>query len=60
VLVSHISRPAGEPAVFRPGVLAWELEQTSSFMVEPGRVELVVVRLSLYPGLQTDNGLSSA
>jgi hypothetical protein len=47
ILVSHISRPSGEPAAARPGILAWELEQTVSFAVDPGRTEVIVVRLDL-------------
>ncbi len=46
-LVSHISRPEISPTVFRPGILAWEIEQIVSFTVEPGGTELVVVRLNL-------------
>ena len=52
VLVSHISRPEIEPAVCRPGILAWEIEQTVSFMVEPGGTELVVVRLNQFSAAQ--------
>lgn len=49
VLVSHISRPEIQPSVCRPGILAWEIEQTVSFVVEPGATEVVVVRLNLFP-----------
>jgi hypothetical protein len=49
-LVSHISRPEAEPSVCRPGILAWEIEQTVSFTVEPGGTELVVVRLNVVSG----------
>jgi hypothetical protein len=47
ILVSHVSRPAAEPAVNRPGILAYELEQTVAFTVEPGATETLVVRLDL-------------
>jgi hypothetical protein len=47
-VVSHISRPDAEPPVCRPGILAWETEQTIDFMVAPGATEAVVVRLNLF------------
>ncbi len=49
VLVSHASRAASVPAAFQPGVLAWELTQTFSFLIEPGQSEMIILRLSLYP-----------
>ncbi len=49
VLVSQISRPEVEPSGSAPGILAWELSQTISFTVEPGRTEVVVARLNLFP-----------
>ena len=49
VLVSHASRAASAPAAFQPGVLAWEITQTFSFLLEPGQTEEIIVRLSLYP-----------
>ncbi len=49
VLASHISRPDLEPPQSAPGILAWELTQTISFTVEPGRTEVVVARLNLFP-----------
>ena len=59
ILASHASRPTSEPATFTPGVLAWELGQTFSFTVEPGRTELIVIRLGLYPGARSMGGTPS-
>jgi hypothetical protein len=53
VLVSHISRPTSEPAASHPGILAYELDQTVAFTVEPGRIEVVVARLDLFPTAQS-------
>jgi len=55
VMVSHISRPEIEPSVSAPGILAWELTQTVSFTVEPGRTEVVVVRLNLFPAGKSES-----
>ncbi len=57
VLVSHASRAASVPAAFQPGVLAWELTQTFSFIIDPGRTEMIIMRLSLYPGPPPEPGL---
>jgi hypothetical protein len=46
-VVSNISRPEVQPPLCRPGILAWEIEQTVSFSVEPGGTETVIVRLDL-------------
>jgi hypothetical protein len=54
VLVSHLSRPAAEPAVARPGILAWELEQTVVFTIQPGATEALVVRLDLFADSSPD------
>jgi hypothetical protein len=48
VMVNHISRPEIESSVSAPGILAWELTQTTSFTVEPDRTEVVVVRLNIF------------
>jgi hypothetical protein len=48
-VVSHVSRPGSEPSVCRPGILAWEIEQTVSFAIAPGATEAIVVRLNLFP-----------
>jgi hypothetical protein len=59
-LVSHLSRPESQPSVPRPGILAWEVEQAVSFTVDPGRTELIVVRLALLSDKQAAAGASSA
>jgi hypothetical protein len=53
MLVSNVSRPETEPSVCRPGVLAWEVQQTVCLIVEPGAIEEVVVRLNGYPGTES-------
>ncbi|MFN2297323.1 MAG: hypothetical protein ACK2UB_00640, partial [Anaerolineales bacterium] len=53
MLVSHVSRPETEPSVCRPGVLAWEVQQTVCIVVEPGATEEVVVRLNGYAGSES-------
>jgi hypothetical protein len=60
VLVSHLSRPESQPSASRQGILAWEIEQTLSFTVDPGRTELIVVRLALLSEKQTEPDDSSA
>ncbi len=57
VLVSLASRPTAEPAESNPGILAWELTQKFSFVIEPGQTETIVMRLSLMPSLPAAGGL---
>jgi len=59
VIFSHISRPDSEPAEVRPGILAWELAQTITLTVEPGRTETVVARLGFFNDAKPGNGSSS-
>ena len=59
VLVSQISRPEIEPSGSAPGILAWELSQTISFTVEPGRTEVVVARLGFYSDARSVNSSPS-
>jgi hypothetical protein len=47
-LVCHASRIPSEPPAFQPGVLAWEVAQTFSFTVEPGKPEMLILRLNLH------------
>jgi hypothetical protein len=56
VIFSHISRPDSEPAEVRPGILAWEIAQTISFPVEPGRTETVVARLGYFSAITREDG----
>jgi hypothetical protein len=59
VIVSHVSRPEVEPSGSAPGILAWEMTQTVSFTVDPGRTEAVVVRLNLISGTPPADGSAS-
>ncbi len=60
-LVCHASRVPNEPVFFRPGVLAWEVEQTFSFDIQPGKTEMLILRLNLHlmaqAGREAESGI---
>jgi hypothetical protein len=51
-LVCHASRPVSSPVEFHPAVLAWELAQTFTFLLEPGKSQWLMVRLNLLAASQ--------
>lgn len=59
-LVLHASRTSCEAVAFRPGVLAWEVEQTFLFTVDAGKSEMLILRLMLHPGIRQAQGVLPA
>jgi hypothetical protein len=52
-LVCQASRPVSAPIEFQPAVLAWELAQTFSFTLEPGKSQWLMIRLHMLADVQT-------
>jgi hypothetical protein len=46
-LVCRASRPVSAPIIFQPAVLAWEVEQSFDFNIEPGKSQWLIVRLNI-------------
>jgi hypothetical protein len=56
-LVCRASRHPDEPAIFHPGVLAWEVEQTFALTVAAGRTEMLILRWNLQEAGQRAQGV---